>query len=285
VRIDVWIGIITFAMAVLGGIVSAHAPSEPKHKWVYGIAFAVLGVLAILLTIKQSNETAESNAALQRNIKSLRAEIQEDSKYITKLPSAADVVREFKNSEITELSRSQGIPPPASVAGRGTGLTTKTTVKKTLIPAQGDTADKVSKGIEELKSLIVGQRWGLTADQMVVLSQRMAPYATTFNAWRGGGDLITAILGNPDSTRFAFSLVAALRTAGWNLPGSGFSQGVFSGNPVGFIVQIHSLEDAGIPALNQLLATVKEDGIQCHGEIAATVPAGQFRIVVGAKPE
>jgi hypothetical protein len=54
---------------------------------------------------------------------------------------------------------------------------------------------------------------------------------------------------------------------------------------VGFIVQIHSLEDAGIPALNQLLATVKEDGIQCHGEIAATVPAGQFRIVVGAKPE
>jgi len=82
---------------------------------------------------------------------------------------------------------------------------------------QGDApGEQIAKGIDDIKRLLGSQNWGLSADQLVTLSRRMAAFASLVNGWSGssGGDLITSILGNPDSNRFATSLIAALRSAG-----------------------------------------------------------------------
>src|SRR6266542_376324 len=39
--------------------------------------------------------------------------------------------------------------------------------------------DDIAKGLRELKSLIVGQKWGLDADHLILLSRRMAPFASS----------------------------------------------------------------------------------------------------------
>ena len=60
---------------------------------------------------------------------------------------------------------------------------------------------------------------------------------------------------------------------------------IFNGTPQGIIFILHSRDDAGLPVLNQFMASLKEAGISYHGELRDNVPAGQFRIIVGAKPE
>lgn len=200
-----------------------------------------------------------------------------------KLPAA--IALEFRKGQTKEI-----LPTGTSVAPalRGKPKKAPSTAPTTDVPSKGaapNSKDDITKGLDEIKKMIEGQRWGLTADQLVVLAQRMAPYASTFNGWSSsGGDLLTAVLGNPDSTKFAISLVAALRSVGWNLPGSGFAQAVFGGNPEGIIIQLHSREDANTPILNQLLGTLKEAGIQVHGELQDSIPPTQFRIIIGARP-
>jgi hypothetical protein len=257
------------AIPALAGLVAWVIPVKQATRF-HRVWLFVGGVVLSGLIWLQQWETGVSHA---REMAKLAT--KED---IAKLPSAADIVKEFQKSQTKELSRSPGVPPVLPKLRPPIHDNRETNAVK-------DNSDSVNKGIQELKSLIVGQRWGLSAEQLVVLSRMMAPYASVFNSWQGGGDLITAILGNQDSTRFALNLVASLRSAGWNLPGSGFSQAIFTGNPVGLIVQIHSRDDANMPALNQLLAIVQEDKIQFHGEIADTVLAGQFRIIIGARPE
>ena len=70
-RLDVWIGLVTFAMAVLGGIVSAHAPQKPWQKWAYGPSFVALGAIAMALVIKQSHESAQASMQLATSIRDL----------------------------------------------------------------------------------------------------------------------------------------------------------------------------------------------------------------------
>jgi hypothetical protein len=64
VRADIWLGIITIVMAVLGGIVSAHAPTKLWHKIVYVSAFVLAGAASIWLVIKISNENAATGRDL-----------------------------------------------------------------------------------------------------------------------------------------------------------------------------------------------------------------------------
>jgi len=122
--------------------------------------------------------------------------------------------------------------------------------------------------------------WNLSADQLVLLSRRVAPFATKLER----GDLITCVLGDRDSTRFAESLVAAFRAAGWVLGGSGYNQAVYSGLPTGIVVKLHSKESAP-PALGEFVATLREAGIEPSGLIDASVPENEFQIIVGARPD
>jgi hypothetical protein len=260
------------AIPAIAGLVAWVMPvrqTTPFHRfWLFVAGVALSGLIYL-----QQWETRVAHS-------------QEMAKLATKediANSAADIVKEFQKSQTQEVSRSPGVPPTMPKSSQKNEQASKGTHENP-DKVQNDT-NSFSKGIQELKSLIVGQHWGLNADQLVVLSQRMLPFAATVNTWQGGDDMVTAILGNQDSMKFAFNLVMALRSAGWNLPGSGFSQAIFTGYPTGFIIQIHSREDATMPIVKQLVATMQQDNIQVHGEIADKVPPGQCRMIVGAKPE
>ena len=138
---------------------------------------------------------------------------------------------------------------------------------------------------EVVKILPPGQNatqstWGLTNEQLALLSRRMKPYAPLIDR----GDLITAWASDPNSIKFAAGLVAAFRTAGWRLPGGGFNQAWFTGVPQGVIVKLHSKDDT-VAALPEFVQTLREAGIEPTGEIDENVPAGDFRIIVGSKAE
>lgn len=121
--------------------------------------------------------------------------------------------------------------------------------------------------------------WGLNDEQLSLLSRRLAPFAQQ----KDRGDLITCVLGDSASTRFAVNLVAAFRKAGWNLPGSGYNQSIFSGVVEGIILKVNS-KDAKPLGLLEFVMTMREAGIEPVGEIDTSIPPENFRIVVGLKP-
>jgi hypothetical protein len=59
----------------------------------------------------------------------------------------------------------------------------------------------------------------------------------------------------------------------------------FSGNPRGVIIQLRSKESSNIPALMQFVATLREAGIEPHGETDERIAADQFKIVIGSRPD
>jgi hypothetical protein len=144
----------------------------------------------------------------------------------------------------------------------------------------GKIASEVVKIMPKDSANAKTSRWGLTADQLALLSRRVAAYAPA----KDRGDLITCSLGDPSATKFAAGLVAAFRNAGWKLPGSGYNQAVFGAPIEGIFVKLHA-EDDRVNALSEFVATLREAGIEPKGEIDGNIPAGEFQIVVGAKPE
>ena len=70
-RADIWLGVITVFMAVLGGIVSAHAPTKLWHRIVYASTFVLAGAMSIWLVIRISNENAAASRELSVALKNL----------------------------------------------------------------------------------------------------------------------------------------------------------------------------------------------------------------------
>ena len=70
-RTDISLGVDLVFMAVLGGIVSAHAPTKLWHKAAYGLSFVVFGVVGMWCVVKQSNETAKADSDLKGAIADL----------------------------------------------------------------------------------------------------------------------------------------------------------------------------------------------------------------------
>jgi hypothetical protein len=70
-RADIWLGVVTIFMAVLGGIVSAHAPTTLWHKIAYVSAFVVAGAISIWLVVRISNENAAASIELGTALKNL----------------------------------------------------------------------------------------------------------------------------------------------------------------------------------------------------------------------
>lgn len=58
------LGCITVLMAVFGGVVSAHAPSKTAHKVASIIGFVILGIGAVVYTVKLSREQAEAASTM-----------------------------------------------------------------------------------------------------------------------------------------------------------------------------------------------------------------------------
>jgi len=146
------------------------------------------------------------------------------------------------------------------------------------IPTAGDIVKEIVKVLPPERR---AGRWALNDEQITKLAQRMAPYATNSPK---NHDLIQATMGNPDSAAFAWSLVAAFRAAHWNgVGGSGFGQSIFNQPVEGVHVVIHAVGDH-VPGLQEFIATMREAGIEPIGEIAQTVPEGEFQIIVGDRP-
>lgn len=78
---DIALGLVTFAMAALGGVVSAHAPTKPRQKWLYALMFMLLGAVGLYFVIQQSHETAKASSDLSTSIHDL----SESSKETTRL--------------------------------------------------------------------------------------------------------------------------------------------------------------------------------------------------------
>ena len=130
-----------------------------------------------------------------------------------------------------------------------------------------------------IQPIIASPRWGLNEDHLRRLVNRMAPYAPS----QDRGDLITCMLGDADSTRFALNLVAAFRSAGWTLGGSGYNQAIMMPPPTGIVVVLHSRESKP-PGFLEFINTLREAGIEPIGNLDDHVPENNFKIIVGMKP-
>lgn len=247
------------AIPVIAGLAAWFIPVQKtttKHKILLSISGLGLGGLIYL-------QQYETRVVHEREMGKLPTSIAQEVLKILPRPPA-----EIKESPSKNPSKSNGKSNPRSLG--------KSPNPKA---APDPKNDDVKHGIEELKSLIVGQKWGLSAEQLVLLSRRMARFASP----RDRGDLITCVLGDPDSTKFAANLVAAFRSAGWNLPGSGYNQAIFSGPLQGIIFNLHS-RDSNPPGLSEALATFRESAIQVSGIIDEKIPEQDFQIIVGSKP-
>jgi hypothetical protein len=68
---DILFGFIAVGMTVLGGIVSAHAPTDLKHKAGYIVAFVALGCWAWVVVVQQSKQATRQETELRDQIKRL----------------------------------------------------------------------------------------------------------------------------------------------------------------------------------------------------------------------
>jgi hypothetical protein len=246
------------------------------------IGIVAIGVIWSILLWKQQVQTGrDQENAMARVLKEANKNSDEQiAKRVATLPGAvADAVvikmspqKTIGTVKISSNSKTANNLPPPAPPEPVTSKENKTANEK---PAPED----IVKGLEDIKKLIVGQRWGLTEGQLADLSRKMAPYASN----RDRGDLITCILGDPDSTKFALALVAAFRNAGWNLTGSGYNQAVFSGAAEGIILKVHSKESSP-SGLLELVTTLRQAGIEPIGELDDKVPSQEFQIIVGRKP-
>ncbi|HEX7401947.1 MAG TPA: hypothetical protein VF369_07190, partial [candidate division Zixibacteria bacterium] len=201
--ITILLGVLMLLMTVYGGYVSAKNRKQQ-------IVFCSIGFVCLFLHVVYSILNSNS----QRDLRDLMKKQQNRLESIDQTgKNIASDIKKFvpKGTESGEFL----VPPVPSKEA------------KKLTKPEDESLKNVERGISELKSLIAGQTWGLNAEQLISLSRRMSSFAKPEDR----GDLITCVLGDSDSTKFAVNLVGAFRTAGWQLPGSGFNQTIFSGNP------------------------------------------------------
>lgn len=122
--------------------------------------------------------------------------------------------------------------------------------------------------------------WSLDAEHLALLTQRVSKYASS----RDAGIRIICVLGDPDSNRFAGTLVTAFRAAGWNLLGAGYDQAVSLGAIDGVFIHIHS-RDSRPSGLKELVTTLREGGIEPRPETDDKVPDDRFEVVIGRRPQ
>jgi hypothetical protein len=67
-------------MALLGGIVSAHAPVKFVEKIAYGSAFLILAVVGMRLLIQQSDDTAKAAAEYKRTLATIASSTTETTR-------------------------------------------------------------------------------------------------------------------------------------------------------------------------------------------------------------
>jgi hypothetical protein len=103
-RADSALGIITVFMAVLGGLVSAHAPTKLRHKISYAILFLVAGAASVVLVVKISNENVSASKGLTDALDRLKDSTNEISR-MTALNTQLQAKLLDSSKSIAELSK------------------------------------------------------------------------------------------------------------------------------------------------------------------------------------
>jgi hypothetical protein len=125
--------------------------------------------------------------------------------------------------------------------------------------------------------------WALDAQYADLLAKRLVRYAPG----RSNSQLIEAVWQDHDAALMARSLAAAFRGARWaGVDGPGFGSTMFSGDIKGLVFKLHSA-DSKPTGLKEVIETLLEAGIQPpFGKIVSPeIPADEFTIIVGRKPE
>lgn len=120
-RLEVWLGIVTVAMTVLGGIVSIFPPVKPWKKPVCAVAFIVFGVVSVWLTVKIKQPSADelANAIIRKLPAPKGASSSVPAPQAPVATHNADIAEEVANLVARKLSKSnlrvvQTSPPPAA---------------------------------------------------------------------------------------------------------------------------------------------------------------------------
>jgi len=253
---------IPLVLAGYGGHLAAMVLEEKKRRKALRIVwgFAILGIIMAGL---QQWLNYKSEAELRGRLDS----IENTGKAI------ASDIKTFSKKESSE-TKIVSIPPRKP--------NKQPEKQKKIEDQRDDLKDKeslknIEKGISELKGLVAEQKWGLSAEQLISLSRRIS----VLHKPEDTGDLITCVLGDPDSTKFAVNLVGAFEVAGWR---NSLSQAIFSGNPTGIIIKLNS-QQSDPPGLREFVGILREAGIEPTGEVDSKVPSDHFKIIVGRKPE
>jgi hypothetical protein len=121
-RSDIILGLVTLALAILGGVVSAHAPAKVYQKWLYVAMFVVLGVVGMSFVIKQSNETTEASVRLARSISDLSDSSKESTRLTAensqlqeRLLGLADKILQTTNENLSQVTGGTTYPKVISI--------------------------------------------------------------------------------------------------------------------------------------------------------------------------
>jgi hypothetical protein len=132
---DVQLGLITFVMAVLGGVVSAVALPVRWHKFVFSTAFLLLGCWGMYVVVRQSRESAASASKLDSAIGRIHdstTQIEKDDHEIarvealntelqTRLLNQSQTIASLAKQSVSELTGGDTFPYFVAVPNAGSG--------------------------------------------------------------------------------------------------------------------------------------------------------------------
>jgi len=259
-------------LAGLGILVSVRPPQHHRHVKLLSGAFLLFAGIGIGVPTWQSRRASdaqkEAASAAQTELKDTRGRLESQivetraelaSARLELQQAKQELKLRIKESESTIVSRIADSSQAKSWIAR------KAVKRSPSGPRVG------SEDEEALAS------WGMNDERLQLLAHRMKVFASKDER----GDLITAVMGDPDSMRFSSKLAGAFKKAGWKV--DGFGQAVFTNFISGVIIKLHSKESE--PAgLYTLLALLRQSGIEPVGEIDQQVPEDHFRIIVGSRP-
>lgn len=293
-RLDVWWGIwqVSVALLVIGTLFALWAYITVPSP---GTAIAILGVAAALMSIRPTPMLSLEKAgwililtllliaefrSIHKSDLNNASQRQDQINRLVNLTASSEEI----SAKIDKFEpKSIPIIAPASMPaiGRTRPALVKSSKVSGVMPSVNPTRSAEDQHlIDQLNDMVAANKpWGLSKDELTSLSRAMSAFATPENR----ADLITATMNDSDSQKFANQLVAAFRAADWNLPGTGMSIALFSG-PVESVHVVVASREANPPGLGPFIQILRSAGINPIGEIDPKENPGQFRIIVGGRP-
>jgi hypothetical protein len=145
-------------------------------------------------------------------------------------------------------------------------------------------SQELKRTIADLRKIVESRKWGLTPEQLLKLSERMAPFAPQEER----PDLVLCVMNDVASMRFGENLGKALRDAGWKIGTRNCAPAMFSIAKEGIVIQASRetfQRPSAAPGLLEFAESMKEFRILPEGEVNDGIPVDQFKIIVGAKPQ